>query len=299
MRAVYSPYLLQKKIKLNSLSQLSYQQGAILKVIEGENWGVADICPKPELGDDSLENEFKHKGLLYTRATELAIEDMQARREKTSLLENKFVKNNFLIIDYKAIDLNQARYSNHTVKIKGDREITVLSRILNALVNDVLVRLDFNSVLSVDEYENFIKLLSPEAINKIEYVEDPTRFNIKWKNWNLIIPLAFDFQAVEYNSDFAKYLVIKPARQKVLRELSNYTLTSAMDHPVGIAHGLRIAQKLARNDSGFLTLDLFENGAFNKYFEQKENYLNFSFAALNDYGIGMSEELHKLKWIDL
>ena len=161
------------------------------------------------------------------------------------------------------------------------------------------MRIDFNSILTLEEFEALLSLLSAEAKSKIEYIEDPTRFNIKWKNWNNIIPLAFDFQQTEYNPNFAKYLIVKPSRQRLMSGLINFTLTSAMDHPIGVAHGLRMAQNFAQNDSGFLTLDLFEKTDFNKYFEQNGSYLNFSSMALNDFGIGMSDELNKLKWVDL
>ena len=64
MKAVYSPYILHKKYKLNSQEQTDTQRGVLVKIIEGDSWGVADLCPKPELGDDSLENEIKNKGFL-------------------------------------------------------------------------------------------------------------------------------------------------------------------------------------------------------------------------------------------
>lgn len=299
MRAIYSPYHLKKKTKLNSQEQTDTQRGVLVKIIEGDSWGVADLCPKPELEDDSLENEIKNKGFLYLRAVELALEDLEARRAKVSLLKNKFVKNNFLITDYNTADLNQALYANQTIKIKADRDIRSLSQILNNLIADVKIRIDFNSILTHEEYETFLNLLSSEAKAKIEYIEDPTIFNIKWKNWNNIIPLAFDFQQIEYNPEFAKYLIVKPSRQRLVSGLKNFTLTSAMDHPVGVAHGLRMAQNFAQNDSGFLTLDLFEKTDFDKYFDQNGSYLNFSSTALNDFGIGMCDELNKLKWVEL
>ncbi|MEK6628380.1 MAG: hypothetical protein AABY53_07120 [Bdellovibrionota bacterium] len=298
MKISYSPYLLKKINKLNSREQSNTQSGALIKVTEGESWGAADLCPKPEMGDDLLEDEIKNRGFLFARALELAQEDLEARLAKKSLLQNKFLKNNFLISDYRNVDLNQPFYAKQTVKIKADRDILSLSQLLNSLTADLRVRLDFNSCLNKNEFEDFLKLLSVEAKRKIEYIEDPSVFCIDWKRWNVVIPLAFDFQKTQYSQEFAKYRILKPSRQKVMK-CDNFTLTSAMEHPVGLAHGLRLAQQMANNDSGFLTLDLFEAGDFNKYFEQKVNYLNFSQLALNDFGIGMSEELNKLTWREL
>lgn len=300
MKKVFvSPYSLTKKKLLNAKDQNLFQLGALLKISDDKNWGVSDICPKPELGDLDLESEIKNKGILYQRALELANEDLEARKRQISLLFNKRIKNNFLITNYKTEDLNNSLYSKSTIKIKADRDLESLSQLLNEVVTDVRIRIDFNSILSSTEYEDFLNRVTPEVQKKIDYVEDPTAYQSLWSSWNKRIPLAFDFQKVEYENDFALYCIVKPSRQSLNKQLKNYTLTSAMEHPVGLAHGLRIAQQLAQNDSGFLTLDLFEENKFNNYFEQIKNYLNFSSLAREDSGIGMTEELNKLKWIEL
>lgn len=300
----FSTYSLQKKRKLNSQDSLNTQYGALVKIVEGLDWGVADICPKTELGDLDLTSEIKNRGVLFTRALELAQEDLQARKAYISLLADQKVKNNFLITDYRAQNLNGAQYHKKTIKIKANRDIFVLSGILNRIDVDVdvRIRLDFNSILDVEDYEHFLNSLSTSAKNKIEYIEDPVsceseRVQKKWKDWNKLIPLAFDFQKIDYNLDIAQYRIVKPGRQKLNPELKYFTLTSAMEHPVGLAHGLRIAQAFARNVSGFLILDLFEENNFNKYFEQSDDNLNFSKLARDDFGIGMTEELNKLKWV--
>ena len=96
-----------------------------------------------------------------------------------------------------------------------------------------------------------------------------------------------------------RFKIVKPAREAMIAGLRHFTLTSSMDHPIGVAHGLRIAQKLSQNDSGFLTLDLYEETVFNKYYSCIENYLNFSQSALNDTGIGMTGELSRLEWLKI
>lgn len=296
MKLAYSPYSLRKKQKLNALDSGAEQSGALIKVIEGDFWGVADLCPKPELDDAALDLEIKNKGILFLRAVELAIEDMLARKNQKSLLQNKFVKNNFLCGPVADLNLENPLYFNNTVKIKVDSDIMSLSQKLNNVHEDVKVRLDFNSSLNERQFELFLSFLNEKAKAAIEYIEDPTVICDQWRDWNRIIPLAFDFQKAEYQSNLAKYRIIKPSRQRVGENINFITLTSAMDHPVGVAHGLRVAQGVAVNDSGFLTLDLFEDIGFNRYFEQKNNYLNFSTQALNDFGIGMTEQLNKLDW---
>lgn len=269
----------------------------LLKISDGKHWGVADLCPKPELGDSDYEIEIELRGPLYRRAHELACEDLEARQKKVSLLADKPVKNNFLIADYRTAEFKK-NFSGQTVKIKGDQDIIGLSRFLNTLEPEVRIRIDFNSALSVREFGEFLSSLSDSSRKKIEYIEDPTPICPEWKRWNKLIPLAFDFQPGEYNVELADFQILKPSRQALPEKRGRITLTSAMDHPIGVAHGLRTAQKYATTDSGFLTLDLYETG-FEKYFVQQENYLNFSEAARLDSGIGMTAELEKLTWAAL
>src|SRR5207244_902270 len=99
------------------------------------------------------------------------------------------------------------------------------------------------------------------------------------------------------------YLIIKPSRQsaknlmqKCQQMKKKFTLTSAMDHPVGLAHGLRYAQKYAIGLSGFLTLDLYKETDFSPYFKTENNRINFSQIALDDFGIGMTSALNNLSW---
>ena len=293
-----SPYLLKKRQSANSLLQLPIQRGVLVKVADGKSWGVADLCPKPELGDAEFEIEIKDRGPLYRRAFELASEDLNARRDNLSLLADKPVRNNFLVTDYRTTALFRKKLSGQTIKIKGDRDVIGLSQILNGLESEAKLRIDFNSTLTAEEFDKFISSLSEATRKKIEYIEDPTPICPQWRNWNTIIPLAFDFQPGEYTSELADFQIIKPSRQALPERHGQVTLTSAMDHPVGVAHGLRIAQKYATGDSGFLTMDLYET-PFEKYFVQQECTLNFSEAARLDTGIGMSAELEKLIWTGL
>ena len=301
MELLFSPYTLVKK------NNQGVQKGSLIRVSDGENFGVADLCPKVELGDSNLLDQITKNGSLFLRAQQLAYEDLSARKNKKSLLLDKPVKNNFLITDYQKLILSdlkslQGRFGSLSIKIKGDKDIKSLLTYLNSNFAeptlDCKLRLDFNAKLSPTEFEFFLNSLSELIVNKIEYIEDPTIISPEWAIWNQRVPLAIDFQKTE-NSDYFKYKILKPAREFVPENLNNFTLTSAMDHPVGVAHGLSLAQKMSQNDSGFLTLDLYEDCGFNKYYNQDELFLNFSKLALNDFGIGMTEEIKKLNWVTL
>lgn len=303
MKLSVAPYrLLKKNLRgVNARDTEIYQEGSLLRFQQGDDWGVADICPRTELGDEPWQVQIANRGILFLRAMELALEDMRARKNSISLLSYKQIRNNYLITDYRTENLNEPRFVEQTVKLKADRDVESLAAALNGIHIPLKVRLDFNSCLDADLFEKFLSQISSATQKKIEYIEDPTADEPKWKDWNSRIPLAFDFQKGMYDPERAKYRIIKPARERIPAEadMLRIILTSAMDHPVGVAHGLRLAQEQAQTDSGFLTLSLYEETPFHRYFIQKENMLTFAETALNDTGIGMTEELNRLKWSDL
>ncbi|AGH94800.1 hypothetical protein [Pseudobdellovibrio exovorus] len=304
MKLSCSSYRLKKRTALNALTQESYQdgyqEGALLRFVDGDDWGVADLCPKPEFGDSDWQTEIKQRGLLFLRATELAIEDLLARKNKKSLISDKKIPSNYLITDVFSTDLNQPQFVGKSVKIKCGSQVSELLARLNAVSLDVRLRLDFNNTLNAQQFEMFLKGLSSAAKNRIEYIEDPVAISEAWKDWNQAVPLAYDFQSLPYREDWATFLIIKPSRQSVpLSKAGTVILTSAMEHPVGFAHALRTAQSLAQRDSGFLTLDLYEDIGFGRYFVHDENLVGFSSEALSDYGIGMSQQLNQLTWVDV
>lgn len=306
MTIFFSKYKLEKKNSLNAKDALDFQEGALIKVQDEEDgWGVADLCPWPNLGDPSLDEELQNQGPLFQRSLELAMQDLKARKEKKSLLVDKLVENNLIITDFKNFDLSKKIFG--TVKIKGSSQLDHFIEFLEKLsVQDIKIRLDFNSSLSAAEFNYFLNGLAKSVMAKIEYIEDPTVWNsINWANWNKVIPLGFDFISADpfkYEQAWT-YLIIKPSRQSAKKLIQKceqlnkkFTLTSAMDHPIGLAHGLRYAQKYASGASGFLTLDLYKKTEFNSYFKIEGSHVGFSQAALDDIGIGMTSELNNLVW---
>ena len=233
MKIFFSRYQLLRK------RDGSVQYGSLLKLVDDNgHWGVSDICPWPHLGDSTLDFEIANKGPLYQRACVLANLDLQARKNQQRLISSKPVKINTLVIDYSDTP-DQAE----VLKIKSDQNTEGLLNCLSKLTNGQ-IRLDFNSLLSAEEFFGLI----PSLPNCIEYVEDPTKWDPKlWSSWNQEIPLAVDFATAnpfEFLSAWT-YLIIKPSRQdadlliqKCISLNKKFTLTSSMDHPVGFAHGL-------------------------------------------------------------
>ncbi len=298
MKTYHSPYSLQKKMKLNVKDKSLTREGVLIKVVDGQNFGVADLAPWPELGDLTWQQELKSKGSLFQRTFQLALEDLDARKKNTSLLKDQTVTNNILITDFSLQDPKDNMLIGQTLKIKGSTEIQGLARFIHALPKEVKIRIDFNGCLTSELFESFLGKIFL-VVDRIEYIEDPTIYDIEtWSGWNQMIPLAWDFQSESPAAFSYSYRIVKPTRMAVPEKI-DYTLTSDMGHPVGLAHSLRIAQNFALNASGLLTLDLFEPTAFHQYFLQSDNKLNFSKQALSDSGIGMTDELNKLEWLIL
>jgi hypothetical protein len=294
MKIQYSPYSLIKKSNVNAFDKSPRQEGTLIRLVKDGDWGVADISPWPSLGDIPLVQEIEQKGTLFQRALQLAEEDLQARVQKKSLLQDRWVDNNILITDYHHFDFSNPIYKTKTLKIKGDKQVEKLAAILNQAPSYLIFRIDFNAVLSAQEFQKFLDSLSTAA--QIEYIEDPSAYDVLcWSKWNTHIPLARDF--VRAPSSFT-YQVVKPVREALPKE-GRFTITSAMDHAVGVAHALRYAQTSAQSKSGLLTLDLYQETPFHSYFiYRNESEINFHAKALNDFGIGMTEDLNRLQWKD-
>jgi hypothetical protein len=290
MNIFLSPYVLKK----NDSSGL--QEGTLIKVSEQNFFGVADICPHPHLGDLTWKAEVKEQGPLFKRALQLAQEDLRARKNGLSLLSDQKVESNILILNLESENLNHPEFSDATVKIKAGKNVRKLADRLNGLKLNLKIRLDFNAQLTIEEFDLFLSLISPEALKRIEYIEDPAKLSEKWKLWNSIVPLASDWEKTNDRS-LATYSICKPAREEVPESAGNVIFTSVMDHAVGFAHGLRIAQRRLGKVHGFSTLGLYEKDNFSKYFEKNHHQVWFSKPALEDSGIGMTHELNNLSWL--
>lgn len=293
MKIFFSPYCLERT------DQTLLQEGTLVRVQTEKSWGVADLCPRLELGDRDFRTEIQEDGSLYQRAIELAVEDANARREGIHLLQDKPLLTNLLVTDYRRFDFSAARLDGATLKIKGDKQVEELAQVLNGIECSVQLRVDFNAKLDAAEFEKFFSLLSSQTLRKIEYVEDPTTMDSRWFEWNKKIPLAYDIQPRAYVPEWARFFICKPARQKIPENTGHVTFTSAMDHPIGFAHGLRYAQMSSHFVCGFSTLNLYSDQGFHQYFRMTDRTINFSESALKDFGIGMTDELNKLKWLSI
>jgi o-succinylbenzoate---CoA ligase len=267
--------------------------GALLKVVDNDgNFGVADVCPWPSLGDLDLESELSQRGPLFQRAVVLAVTDLDARKNQVHLVDRTEVENHFLITDTKNFDAFAAEAAE-VVKIKGSKDYLGLAQwLIEHASLFKIIRLDFNGCLSEPGFEKFLDLLSVDILKKIELVEDPFPFQLDaWTRLSQKIKIAADF----IDSDLKKkwpVVINKPAREAF--DINSAYLTSSMDHPVGIAHGLHFAQKLPNKVHGFLTFDKYDPTEYTAAFVTQGTQLTYE---SDGYGIGYTELLAKENWV--
>ena len=288
-------YELKKNASLNAHDKISKSKKGLLIKIEDDfgNYGISELSTWLEFGDLNLHDEIGTQGKLYRQAITRAEIDLEARKNKIKLISEKPVLNNILISDFKSYSqkLNLAT----TYKIKGNHEIGLLAEFLNSKADQVFkFRIDFNYSLSEVEFSKWFELLDKKTIDKIEYVEDPFTFNFeRWTFWNQKIKLALDW---DQSRDASwGYRIIKPTRDDLTHaDLKSFSLTSMMDHPVGLAFGLIWAQKYPEQIHGFLTLDLFEKTIFHSDFSSENEKLHYK---SDGFGIGFEKQIQNMQWI--
>lgn len=323
MKISYSEYEIKPLSLLNNQTgSLQGRHGALLKM----QWpdgkiGYADLHPWPELGDQPLEVQIQNmkKGKMSSQIEQsiwLARRDAVARSQNISLLKHvDDIRNNYLVTDALLIDEAKLKEISRTgyksLKIKVGRDQKAEADLIDRAAAYFLIRLDFNSVGNLTSFQKFFKLLKPETIKKIEYVEDPFAYDqVKWLEAQKIAPLAADRELSKI--DFKKttkpsfqVMVIKPALidvEKAIRfakqENLKCVITSQMDHAVGQMHALSVASELKRElegmilDSGCATHQLFENDEYFKEIYQQGAYIQ----AVRGAGIGFTDLLESRQW---
>lgn len=283
-------YQLIRNQPANAKTSSLIQYGALIKWIDPEgNFGVSDLCPWPSLGDQTLEQELLNQGKLFQRAVELAKIDLQARKNKIKLVSEAVVRNHLLIQDYKNFDFKNC--TENTIKIKGDLDYQTLANCLNASRSEK-IRLDFNFCLTESDFRNFLKLLNPDILKKIETVEDPFPFELQsWTELNQTVCLSLDWSELQSaDAQSWPHMIAKPSRK---HQDSFLYMTSSMDHPVGVAHGLAQAQKWPGKVHGFLTLTSYQPTEFHSAFQQSGTDLRY---ISDGYGIGFETALQNITW---
>jgi O-succinylbenzoate synthase len=327
VRIFYSPYELKPHTSLSSRASAETRQGALLK-IEHDDLGVgyADLFPWPELGDEPLADQLamlqsglftslSRNSFVFTRA------DARARSEKKSLWEDLTIpKNHKLVTDAASLltseTLEQILSEGfEKLKLKLGREpkseANLINKIAKTLSGRAKLRLDFNSSLSMENWQAFCESLSSEAIHAIDFIEDPIEwdskegFGLSPRHLKLAVDRASD--AVIDAMTCPDVIIIKPAVSDVASSLvkaknwhKRIVITSYLDHPVGQLWAAWSAANAAKETTidlcGLLSQNAYEPNPFQTLLKTQGPEL----LPPHGTGIGWNEELETLcEWKEL
>lgn len=327
MKINYSPYRLKPMQSLNAAVPLSERQGVLLAIEWPDGLaGYADLHPWPELGDSSWEDQLAgiRSGKISTMMEQsiwMARRDAQARKQDKSLFDGlPLLKNNYLITDTRLeqpdLITRLKAEGFETIKIKLGHDLKKEAEFVSFLGQDgaFKLRLDFNSLGTWQTYERFMSSVNKIALARVQYVEDPFPFDEEaWLEAKRFAPLAIDSDLDKIDLKKLKTkpfdtVILKPAKHDVNAILQNciindykVTVTSYMDHPLGVMHALAVAGELKKAhpqrilDAGCLTTRLFQMDTYSAEVVPSGPYLKRA----DGKGIGFDALLAREPWSQL
>lgn len=294
MKISYIQYEMDPIAELNSKTNQNPRQGILLKIEwPGDLIGYSDLHPWPELGDLPLEQQLSdlRKGKISLQLEQsiwLARRDALARKSGISLWDQvPRIKNNFLIsnvayaTDETIEKAKQAGFS--TIKMKAGRDFErEMEFALKILKNgNFMLRIDFNGSLQWQVYEKFFSTLEKAHRARLDYVEDPFPYETEiYREARVLSRVAVDryFSQIDFDHREAPpvdQLILKPAIQDVDKFMTQVkkwsipvTVTSYMDHPVGMVHSALIAGELKKKYDQLIGT----SGCLHNYLYQKDLY---------------------------
>jgi O-succinylbenzoate synthase len=327
MKFSFKKYVLNPLSELNAQSNQNPREGALLKIEwPGGMIGYADLHPWPELGDIALGKQLGdlESGKISTqleRSVWFAHRDALARKADVSLWSQvPRIKNNFLLSDVsKAGDetLDQARMSGFsTIKIKVgrdfEREKHVILRILRN--GNFMLRIDCNGSLRWQDFETFFSGVEKSYRARLDYVEDPFTYDERmYREARVLVRVAVDrfFSKIDFDQKEAPpvdHLILKPAIQDVesfMRKVDKWripvTVTSYMDHPVGMVHAAILAGELKKKyqqligTSGCLHHHLYQKDVYQAELIMQGPYIQ----KVGGKGVGFDFLFHQETWSPL
>jgi o-succinylbenzoate synthase len=284
----YWPYTLKARQTLNSQTTRREIEGALVRI----NGGVGCLQPWPEFGDIPLDRQLRilaRGGLtaLTERCWVCCNLDGAARRNGYSEFREFIMPETHTLIPGQGPIL----------KVKCGPDISSeASRVKELAKSHQMLRLDFNTCLTLDQFMTFCDKLDSPTVDKLDFVEDPFRGSQgdwDWAQKKLDFDLAADREPV-----VAAVRVEKPAVDDVRRHPARVVFTSNMDHPIGQLFAAREAAAFysavpERTEvCGLASHVVFEPDPFIERMAIKENRL----VPLGGTGFGFDDLLENLPW---
>ncbi len=275
-------YTLVPKRPLSALAGQRPREGALIRCGDG----FADLHPWPELGDRPLDDQLailaRGETTAQSRASlRFAAIDAEARVRGVSLFEG-------LTIPESHWPGSDPPPEFDTVKLKG----------ADVIPSNVRVRIDFNAMLTAEEFLRVVETLPRE---RMDFVEDPCPYDQQtWRDLRhrTRLRLALDLAASGDRQPATAFdvLVHKPALQEWPSFDGEIVVTSYMDHPVG---QLCAAYVAATHDvsarCGLVTHVLYQPDAF----IDRVRVDGARLVSPGGTGIGFDDLLEKLPWTKL
>ncbi|MCB0412926.1 MAG: hypothetical protein KDD50_01250 [Bdellovibrionales bacterium] len=354
MKIWYSKYTLNPVVSLNGLSEdLNFRAGFLIKVDFGSDViGFSDVHPWEEFGDESIEDQLailkKYKAgeaplsKVLKRSLHFAQIDGQARKDRVSLIGDKVgeITNNYLVTELSSWSANQTlrvvRDGFKIMKVKMGSDLQGDTALLKAFVtllkkgtsntyigysSALKIRLDFNSLISSDDFIEWFGGVKEWLYPNLDYIEDP--FPYDQEDWDRVsqkfqITFALDRENRDFQQPVSNrhVIVVKPAVEnpywiveqlkrtsgKIAQPLDyDFVFTSYMDHPVGIASAVSEAIQFNAKfpghllSCGMLTHNLYQENNFSKEIEVKNGIVHFP----GQNGIGFDDQLKNISWKEL
>ncbi len=297
-------YVLRSRGVLNSLSEKTEHEGALLNV----DGGFACLHPWPELGDpclnELLEDLTTEKTRLVQRAMICAMLDREARLDKRSLFDGLTIPASHATISCLDDDwVHQAvQLGFKVIKMKGGRDLVDEKNFLLRMHNqypDLRWRLDFNHSCSFDQSRIWYQGLEPSLKHAIDFIEDAFfQDEEPDEPW-----LAIDREIERWKKP-VNTAIIKPAINAASVFLNrrsfaeHYVFTSYMDHPIGQMYAAYEAARASESLGsrlaicGLVTQHLWEGNSFTQQLGDWSPCLTVPAG----YGLGFDEQLNELEW---
>lgn len=299
---------------LNARSTRSEFHGALIRV---DGSGIGCVHPWTELGDASLGDELTAltvgSPLILGRvALECASVDGQARSKGESLFKDLSIAD--LPVSHWSAGPNDAPKAVaadgfDVAKLKLGADIEAAAERTErwaACAGMKRLRLDFNAALSAERFVDFWESLSEIAQQKIQFIEDPTPFDLdQWQKLQRTTgaELAVDLRPGQAIDHWDGWLVLKPAvlmfnQQRHLiqaHDPAKIVFTSYMDHAIGQTWALYCASRFAEVDNlaGLLSHERF--GADEPFFNQIHRH-GGRVEPPSGSGLGFDDLLEGLPW---
>ena len=320
MKVFYSPYELipDAGTVLNSRGATE-NKGSLLKVeFPNGTIGYSDLRPHPELGDQDLKFHLKsldqqQPTIQAKKSLFFAEIDAKARASNESLFKNlKLPQTHYAagsLANFRIEQTQTITESGYThIKFKTGIDLVKERYNLSELLKQcesLSVRLDFNESLSSTQFINWLEAFKPDELCRIDFIEDPFRF--EQEAWSKIknVSLGIDRQVSPKVVKDKPWLipVIKPA----INDLSVFfkepakqriIFTNYMDHPLGEMAAIFESAKYYQETHttiqtcGLRTSHLFKSSAYSELILGSGPELKTA----EGFGLGFDQLLEQEPW---